>query len=74
MAASQRFKIEKNVPIPHRCAYERYPFGDMNVGDSIFVSQHSEKARTSASYYGKRNGKKFSCRAEGVGLRIWRTK
>jgi hypothetical protein len=66
--------IEKDIEIPSRNVDAKYPFKDMEVGDSFFtistpqsyVSLHTRVLRP----------KKFSCRTvveNGIrGLRIWR--
>ena len=53
-----------------------FPFGDMEVGDSIFFPDEPKGARSnpcvSAHNHGARHGKKFSGRKEGDGVRVWR--
>ncbi len=68
-------QIEKNVPLPHSRANERYPFNYMVVGDSIFFKDEdgSGPACTAARSYNYRNKeKKFVCRTVDGGARIWR--
>ena len=81
MTDKPEFTIEKNVPMPERRVYRRYNFGDMVVGDSIFVpGVTTKRLSTSYSYYGKRTGKLFIGRTvkekrKGKlvpGVRIWR--
>jgi hypothetical protein len=82
-------EIEKDVPIPTACGRGRptkYPFAEMEVGDSFAVplagesyGRHSgDKAAASLSRnshtYGKKHGKTFTVRQlndEGV-ARVWR--
>lgn len=74
--------IEKGVPLPDPMPRggrpPKYPFGKMEVGDSILVdgsgaSQDKCSAYSSAISYGRRNGKKFSGRLIAPGtVRIWR--
>lgn len=77
-------RIEKGIPIPPggRAGKEnaRYPFADMEVGDSFFVAVEREVLRkrrnvlSSASNYWKKRGKgQFTIRAVDGGLRVWRT-
>lgn len=78
------FVIEKSVEMPvrkgGRGAPTIYPFGDMDVGDSVVVegssaSGNESNAYSSAKAHGKRYGKKFSGRKEpGMPgfIRIWR--
>ena len=66
--------IEKGIEIPSRNVDARYPFKDMEVGDSFFTTS------TPQSYVSLNTRvlrpKKFSCRTvveNGIrGLRIWR--
>jgi hypothetical protein len=63
------YKIESNVPMPNK-----YPFEDMNVGDSFYV-QGDKKAitnvRVSANAYKKKTGCKFLTKTDLTGVRIW---
>ena len=69
------FKIEKNIPIPEQTRKKKYPFKDMEVGDSIFVEKEMiSRVYSAARTYGSRKGLYFSARKEGNGYRIWRTK
>lgn len=69
-------KIEKGVPLPKRRGTKRskYPFADMEVGDSFFFSETRERVSAAARAYGARTKKKFASRVDGDGCRIWRTK
>lgn len=77
------FKVEKGVEIPparttgtRRRAYARYPFGEMEVGDSFFVDDDDPSTRTrvmsAASERLKRCGTRFVTRAVDGGVRVWR--
>lgn len=76
------YEIEKNIPIPERKApdMEKYGFSKMELGDSIFIPCSEENKLnffSPASYYGKRNNIKFTCRfikEKPTGIRIWRIK
>ena len=71
-------KIEKNIPIPESAGESKYPFKDMEVGDSVFVEGQTSQgaAMMSAKNIERRYGVKFSARKrteDGVdGVRIWR--
>lgn len=65
--------IDKNVPMKRARAQSKYPFGDMDIGDSFFVEKGRKQVACAASSYGKRNRKKYAVRAEGDGARCWRT-
>lgn len=70
--------IEKNIPIPNsqtKIGQSKYPFAQMQVGDSILASgPHPERACNSAYQYGKRFAMKFAVRRVENGYRIWRIK
>jgi len=81
IAVSNEIKIEKDVPFPERglSRGRRYPFGDMEIGDSFEVvgAQACARLVSAASSYGTRNGKRFSIktvRENGtpVSARVWR--
>jgi len=69
-------KIEKGIKIPVTYdQYSKYPFRDMEVGDSFKLDKDTNlpAIRASATHYGKRNGgKKFSIRKFENGYRCWR--
>lgn len=59
-----RYKIESCVAVPEaRGRYRKYPFNEMQTGDSFVVARDEvDRLRSSASWYGKRNGLKFAIR------------
>lgn len=69
--------IEKGIAIPEAelVGKEMYPFGRMEVGDSIFLPgmNSSSSACVSARQIARRQGKKFTTRKIDGGVRIWRT-
>ena len=78
------FKIEKNVPIPeHRGRKKgfKYPWEEMQVGDSILIpKKRRSSAGSSSDYYSRtkeNNEVKFTSRIEEVQpdmVRFWRIK
>lgn len=69
------FQIEKGVPRPAKRQRTVYPFREMEIGDSFFVSgENSERSRliNAASWFGTRNGVKLSVRKVDGGARVWR--
>lgn len=64
-------KIEKGVPVPP--GRDKYPWADMDVGDSFFVATDKVENFKRNVYAKNRNGKMFTARAEGNGVRVWRT-
>lgn len=70
-------QIQKGIPIP-RLAYfprNKYPWADMEVGDSFVVSLSTHHTVYKASIYAsKRFGFDFTIRKTNEGVRIWRIK
>lgn len=74
------FKIEKGHPMPEfkSGAQNKYPWAQMEVGDSFFVpGSTAQKMRSAASHQAKRHPpKRYICRKEVVdgvqGVRVWR--
>lgn len=76
------YKIEKNIEMPSKISSRKgttkYPFAEMEIGDS-FIIDPSLKSKTqlssTANDWAKRNGltKRFSVRAISNGdYRLWR--
>lgn len=71
------FEIESGKPIPPD-PRKKYPFDQMEVGDSFFVPLGDNEQRVKktvsncARSFGKRVGQRFSIRSDGDGIRIWR--
>jgi len=61
--------IEKGVPIPGR-----FPFGEMEVGDSFVITTKRQTASVAARRYGDKHNMKFITRQMPDGtIRCWRT-
>lgn len=80
-AKMEKLKIEKGIErsSTRLGTNSKYPFGDMEVEDSFFIAKEEAFSRngyckvfSAASYFGKRNGKKFMTRAVEGGFRVWR--
>lgn len=75
-------KIQKGIAIPTRArkSNNKYPFAQMEVGDSFFVkdTKTPDKTRNTLAsavwYYKKRNGSKtnFYTKMYVTGVRVWR--
>jgi hypothetical protein len=73
-------EIEKGIPIPPRSsdARRKYPFVDMEVGDSAFfpmgVDDFQKRKQVAASAHGcaRDKGRKFTVRNVEGGVRVWR--
>lgn len=69
------FKIEKDVPVKEASnRASKYPFKDMEVGDSFFVDDASLRGpiQNACRAYGARNFSKFVTRTVSNGFRVWR--
>lgn len=70
------FKIEKGVEAPAGTKRRKYPFQDMDIGDSFFIEdaspRHNHQIYAAASYAGSRHGKTFTVRTVEGGYRVWR--
>lgn len=62
-------RIDKDIPIPRR-----YPFADMEVGDSFLLAPDMKRIPTTvaALRYGDRHNMKFTVRQVPEGFRCWR--
>jgi hypothetical protein len=64
--------VQKDVPVPE--ARKRYPYKDMEVGDSFFVEAGGIQNVCNQNYrMGKKLGMSFIARKEEGGVRVWRT-
>jgi TusA-related sulfurtransferase len=67
------YKIDKKIPIPETATRNNYPLREMKVGDSFEIpSDDMLRARSAASWYGKRNNAKYAIRKYGSAYRCWR--
>ena len=69
------YKIEKAIEVPpiKTGRYTKYPFHEMNIGDSFFaIDIPAENLRSAASYFGLRNKRKYMVRKVDGGVRCWR--
>lgn len=74
-------QIEKNIPLPEKTSRSKYPFEEMEIGDSFFVGDETKvkTIRTLASTRAKRLSEKqqetvrFHVAVTEGGVRVWRT-
>jgi len=71
------FKIDRDVPMPERVS--KYPFGDMEVGDSFFAPGKTTRQLQNAASHHRKNGMAFRSLSDTdengtEGARIWRIK
>ena len=63
--------VEKHIPLP--AERKRYPYKDMDIGDSFFVHAGKMQVVCNANYRAsKKLGFKFIARCEPEGVRVWR--
>lgn len=68
------YALEKDVEFPARTRKGKYPFEQMDVGDSFFVGAVSVGSLRSTAYSASvRLERKFAVREVDGGVRIWRT-
>jgi hypothetical protein len=67
--------IEKNIPLPvaKKGRTAKYPWGQLEIGDSFLVNASTRSMSVQASAAGKRFERSFSCRTVDGGVRVWRT-
>ena len=69
----QVYEITKKVPIPQPLKKHNYPYEQLQVGESFWVSGVRMQALCNINRrHGKRLNRQFVCRKEGDGVRIWR--
>jgi hypothetical protein len=61
------YKIDKGIPLPDRGTVSKYPFAEMEVGDSFVVSDNEQTSIISAA---NSFGKKFDPRRKFVSRKI----
>lgn len=67
------YDIEKNIPIPAYKKANRFPYMELDIGDSFLVTDVSLNSVCGSNYrVGKRLNRKFTARQEGSGVRVWR--
>lgn len=79
------YKIEKNIPIANPKPERKYPFNEMEIGDSFLIKATDSKMKSirkirnrissACNIFTKNNPKiKFVTRRENDGIRCWRIK
>lgn len=69
------YVIEKNVPIEEKRGRKpKYPFDQMEIGDSFLVIDRKDKniVRAAAHMYGRKNTITFKTQTVEQGVRVWR--
>lgn len=68
-------KIEDGIALTKRSINResKYPFAQMEVGQSFFAEQSSSPSSAASAFCKKNAGYKFVTRREKDGFRVWRT-
>jgi len=75
---TRAIEVEKGIPVPERKGRgnePRYPFADMEVGDSFAMDCDyllEKRLRGAAAQWSRRNGQRMTVRREGNQCRVWR--
>jgi hypothetical protein len=68
--------IDKNIPLPRH--YMKYPFKEMDVGDSFLTKANRNAVTGASAYWGRKLNTRYINREvaeNGVeGVRVWRIK
>jgi hypothetical protein len=72
-------KIETGIPIPSNITRKsKYPFKDMNIGDSFFITDKNDPEKTrkkvssAATMFCSNKDYKFKTQVFDTGVRVWR--
>jgi hypothetical protein len=69
----QMYEISDNVPIPAPIKKHNFPYDELQVGESFWVANTPMPILCNCNRrQGKRLNRKFICRKEGEGVRVWR--
>jgi len=67
------YEIQKDVPLPTKRVKHDYPYEQLEVGESFVVSGVGMNSLCNLNRVkGRKYGRKFVCRKDGEGIRIWR--
>lgn len=66
--------IDTDIPIPAgKCGgNHKWPWDQLEVGDSFLMPRKLSSASGQATAHAKKTGRKYTCRTEAEGIRIWR--
>jgi hypothetical protein len=71
-----QYQIDKNIPMSLKNMRSKYPFAQMEVGDSFFVPSDDVKninaLRQSFYRYAHEHGRRFVAQHESGGYRVFR--
>ena len=65
--------IEKGIPVPTNGRRAKWPWKDMEIGDSFLIPDAKQKnVQPMASIAGSRLSRRFIARQADGGVRVWR--
>ncbi len=68
------YKIEKGIPVPEMGEASKYPFSQMEIGDSFLIpNKKTSQTGYMTNKYALKYGRKFVSRQVGNDVRVWRT-
>ena len=71
---SMDIAIDKDVPVPSKKRGKKYPYENMDIGDSFVVSNLGIQVVCNLNYRAKKKlNRSFIARTEEGGVRVWRT-
>ena len=63
MKAIKRYEIEKNVPMPEGAGNQKYPWGQMKIGNSIVGASYASLLNSAKTWAARHNKDwRFVCR------------
>jgi len=66
-------EISKHIPLPKTRVMKKYPYREMEIGDSFYVEGVSLQVICNSNWrYGKKLGMKFIASKDKEGVRVWR--
>jgi hypothetical protein len=67
------FTLERGLDIPNRRTSPKYPYDQLELGDSFYIQDAELSKVCNANYREwRRTGKKFTARKVDQGVRVWR--
>lgn len=67
-------RIERNVPMEPAHNKAKYPFRQLEIGESFFIPDTTQaNIATMAWRWSKKLGRKYETRKRPGGVRVWRT-
>ena len=80
MSEARKFVVEKGIPVAMWARQGKYPWHEMEVGDSFMVPGLTEnktptgayKVTAAVAYFNSKHKQKFTARTVEGGMRVWR--